>query len=516
MNQLEIRVKSAPTGVAAGTVAPDILGAAELILSQYGARTVSYLSSPRLMPDGKMIPARMSANDAYSALEEACIKMARVAVRHYSSHASLQLYSFATAVGKIFPDPVAYLARAIRSVLSDEGRAARHEVPTVSLDQPLSTLGDNAICLRDTLADPSSDSRPEEALIEQDEKAEFRAALSKAMEQLSPSYYSALQLDLERERRRERGEAVGPETDRERQNVCRARAALARLVARQCGSENVYSQIIAQPRVSRPTSKVRRNTGWNVDRQARLFERILQYTWQQRAACSEGDSPDVEEAIINEVNAPRTQEPPTPEMRRMMRVMDTYTLDDNPCAGDAAAQMLYDSARRERRAGNLEAAIKLYREAHDVQPAFYAALNEAGVLLMQLGRLREALELFLTIIDRPDSGAERYIAATNAADIYLTWYDSGRNRDRNIERATLYARMAMQRPSPMRASNLILAYVKDRYYIEARGVLEAMVSNDTAQCPAQKLLQTLAQIRDSDLIAWWYWLEEELGKEQSL
>ncbi len=516
MNQLDIRVQTAPTGTTSGSIAPELMGAAELILSQFGARTVTFLSSPRLMPDGKMIPARMSANDAYSALEEACVKMARVAVRNYTSHVSLQDYSFATALSKIFPDPVAYLARAIRSVLSDEGRAARHEVPTVSLDQPVSTLGDNAICLRDTLADPSSESRPEEVLIEQDEKAEFRAALSKAMEQLSPSYYNALQADLDRERRRERGEPVGPETDRERQNVCRARAALAKLVSRQCGRENIYSQIVAQPRAPRATPKVRRNAGWNIDRQTRLFERILQYSWQQRAAGAAGDCPNMEEAIVNEVNAPRTQEPPTPEMRRMMRVMDTYTLNDNPIAGDAAAQCLYDSARRERKAGNLESAIRLYREAYEAQPAFYAALNEASVLLMQLGRLREALEQFLLIIDRPDSGGERFIAATNAADIYLTWYDSGRNRDRNIERATLYARLAMQRPSPMRASNLILAYVKDRYYLEARQVLESMVAQNSAQCPAQKLLQTLAQIRDSDLIAWWYWLEEELGKEQSL
>ncbi len=516
MNQLDVRPKTAETGICAAGGAPELMSAAEIVLSQFGARTVTHLSTPRTMPDGKIIPARMSANDAYSVLEEACVKMARVAIRNYSTRASLQTVPFVNALGDIFPDPVAYLARAIRSVLSDEGRAARHEVSTVSLDQPLGTLGDNAICLRDTLADPSSESRPEVALIDQDEKAEFRAALSKAMEQLSPSYYEALQADLERERRRELGEAVAPETDRERQNVCRARAALARLISRQCGGDNIYSQIITQPRQSHATGTVRKNAGWNVERQNRLFQRLLHYTWQQRAAGSTGDTPDVEEAIVNEVNVPRSQEPPTAEMRRMMRVMDTYTLHDNPVAGDDFAQHLYESARCERRAGNLAKAIQLYREAFDAQPGFYAALNEAGVLLMQLGRLREALEQFLAIIDRPDGGTERFIAATNAADIYLTWYDSGRNRDRNIERATLYARMAMQRPSPMRASNLILAYVKDRYFIEAREVLESVISRNSTQCPAQKLLQTLAQIRDSDLIAWWNWLEEELGKEQSL
>jgi len=144
---------------------------------------------------------------------------------------------------------------------------------------------------------------------------------------------------------------------------------------------------------------------------------------------------------------------------------------------------------------------------------FFAAYNEVGVLLSQMGNLREALKVYLKIIEDPNAGDHRFIAATNAADIYLTWYDAGRNRERNIERALHYAQIAMQKPTPMRACNLLLAFVKDKFYLEAQKVMETVLKNNLRECPAEKFLQTLFQIRDTDLVTWWSWLDGELGRE---
>jgi TPR repeat protein len=137
-----------------------------------------------------------------------------------------------------------------------------------------------------------------------------------------------------------------------------------------------------------------------------------------------------------------------------------------------------------------------------------------GVLLIQSGNLRDALKAFLTIIEHAPKAEDRYIAATNAADIHLTWFDAGRNKERNIERAAYYAKMAMQRPTPMRACNLLLAYAKDRYFVEAQQVMDTVLKANRPECPAEKFLQTLFQIRDADLVAWWNWLDGELGKDE--
>src|SRR5436309_1142733 len=48
--------------------------AAEIVLRRLGARAISILTSPRQLEDGRWIPARLSANDCYVALEEACRK----------------------------------------------------------------------------------------------------------------------------------------------------------------------------------------------------------------------------------------------------------------------------------------------------------------------------------------------------------------------------------------------------------------------------------------------------------
>jgi len=88
-------------------------------------------------------------------------------------------------------------------------------------------------------------------------------------------------------------------------------------------------------------------------------------------------------------------------------------------------------------------------------------------------------------------------------------------KERNIERAAYYAKIAMHKPTPMRACNLILAYVKDRYYIEAQQVMNSVLQTNLPACPGDKFLQTLFQIRDADLVAWWSWLDSEIGKDEA-
>ena len=193
--------------------------------------------------------------------------------------------------------------------------------------------------------------------------------------------------------------------------------------------------------------------------------------------------------------------------------MDMYSLNDNPTTGNSHAQTLYNSAVDARNLGRIEEAIRLYKAAFEAEPSFFASLNEVGILLSHTGNLRDALKVYSSIVDHSEAGAHRYIAATNAADIYLTWFDAGRNRERNIERATYYARFAMEMPTPMRACNLLIAYVKDRYYREAHQVMDTVLRTDAEQCRSEKFPQTLFQIRDADLVAWWNWLDGEMGKE---
>jgi tetratricopeptide (TPR) repeat protein len=491
----------------------DPVQAAEIILRRFAPRAITILTNPRTLEDGRVLPARLSANDCYVAMEEACRKMARVALRKYESTPALRKMGYSQALSEIFPDPAAYLTRCIRSVVSDSERAARRDVPTVSMDQPLGGEGDNALCLRDTFADPHSDGQPETALIDQDERQQFRRALSHALQTIPKNYLAALQRDLDRDRERQNGVKVAPETDRERQTVCRARAALSEILKRECGLDNPFVRLLAQQRSSRVRQKQSTAPNWTKERQNDLFRRLMSTSWKERAAVAEHPEDNVDEAIVNDVSCAKNVAPPSPEMRQAMRVMDAYTLNDNPKSQNDAAQDLYKSAYSARGAGKLEEAIRLYRAAYEQDPCFYAALNEVGHLLTQTGNLRDALKAFLTIIERAQTGDDKYIAATNAADIYLTWFDAGRNKERNIERATHYAQMAMQRPTPMRACNLLLAYVKDRYYVEAQKVMETALKANWASCPADKFLQTLFQIRDADLIAWWNWLDGELGKD---
>lgn len=490
--------------------------AAETVLRRFGARAISMLTSPRQLEDGRWIPARLSANDCYVAMEEACRKMARVALRKYQGDPRLQAAGFAEALDEIFPDPPAYLTRCIRSVVSDAERLTRREIPTVSLDQPLAGgEGENTLSLRDTVADKEISVQPEEALLDQDERKNFRQALAKALKSIPQNYLEAIQRDMAREQERERGARVAPETDRERQTVCRARAALATILKRECGGDNPFIYLLSQQRSSRVRHKSSPSPNWSSERQQDLFRRLLNSPWQERAAKSANPEGNIEEAVVNEVSAGTTAAPPSPEMRQSMRVLDLFVLDNDPKSENPEAQALYDRAIKVRKCGKIEEAIGLYRAAYAADPKFLAAHNEVGVLLMQTGSLRDALKIYLEIVERADAGEQKYIAANNAADVYLTWFDAGRNRERNIERAAYYARIAMEHPSPMRACNLLLAYVKDHYYREAQQLMNSLLQSNLASCPPEKFLKTLFQIRDTELVSFLNWLDSEMKQENA-
>lgn len=489
----------------------DPIGAAEAILRRYGARSISMLTAGHQTEDGRRIPARLSPNDCYVALEEACRKMARVAVRNWRRDFAPDGRPLEACLDRLFPDPVAYLARAIKSVVADAGRAARRELPAVSLEQPLGGEdGDSALHLGDTLSEERSWKLPEQALLEQNDRQQFRNALLKALGTIPENYRAALQRDLARERERQSGAKVAPETDRERQTVCRARAALSEILKRECGEDNPFVRLLLQQRSSRVRRKPQPSASWTGERQEALFRKLMQSGWSERAATTTDDS--VEEAVVNEVSAASSVAPPSPEMRQAMRVLDIYTVD-YPTPRTATAQELYQRARTLRQAGKLEEALKYFRACYEAEPTFVEALNNVGNLYSQLGQLRDALKVFLSIVERDEPGDHKYIAATNAADIYLTWFDAGRNRERNIEQAIHYAKLAMQKPTPMRACNLLQAYVKDRYYEDARRVMDAVLRANAPACPSEKFLQTLFQIRDSDLISWWNWLDAEMETE---
>lgn len=483
--------------------------AAEIVLRRVGARAISILTSPRQLEDGRWIPARLSANDCYVALEESCRKMARVALRQYQSNPALQAKGFAEALGSIFPDPAAYLTRCIRSVISDAERLTRRDLPTVSLEQPIGA-GDSTLSLRDTIADEDVTARPEENLIDRDERLRFRKALALALKSIPANYLEAIQRDIARERERENGAKVVPESARERQTVCRARAALSTILKRECGIDNPFINLLAQQRSSRVRQKSSPSANWTSERQQSLFRRLMSTSWQDRAASATRPDEDIEEAVVNEVSAGSGAAAPSPEMRQSMRVLDLFVLDNDPRSADPVAQSYYDQAHRVRKSGKIEEAIRLYGAAYEADPTFLAAYNEVGVLLMQTGNLRDALRIYLNVVERPDAGDQKFIAANNAADVYLTWFDAGRTKERNIERAMYFARMAMEHPTPMRACNLLLAYVKDRYYKEAQQLMDSILQAELASCPGDRFLQTLFQIRDADLVAWLNWLDEEL------
>ncbi len=494
----------------------DLVGAAEQILRRFGARAITMLTSTRQTDDGRAIPARLSANDCYVALDEACRKVARVAMRKFSQSYAPDGREFGECLDEIFPDPPAYLARAIKSVIADEGRQVRREIPAVSLEQPLGSDDGGALHLGDTVAEHETWKLPEQALIERDEKRQFRAALSAAFTKIPANYLEALKRDIARDRKRVAGGSVAPESDRERQTVCRARAALSTILIRECGEDNPFVHLLMQQRSSRVRKKVQPTASqgtFSGERQEALFRKLMQTGWTERASDPRQLAEDkVDEAVVNYVHGASSVAPPSPEMRQAMRVLDVYTVD-KPAPKSEHARELYERARSLRQAGKPEDALKYYKACFEAEPAFIEALNEVGVVNNQLGNLRDALKSFLSIVERDPAGDHKYIAATNACDIYTTWFDAGRNKERNIEQAIHYGKLAMQKPTPMRACNLLVAYVKDRYYDDAKRVMETVLRANAPECPAERFLQTLFQIRDSDLVAWWSWLDGELGKD---
>lgn len=491
-----------------GVLAPDPVSAAEEILRCYAARAITMLTSCHNVPDERSTYCRLSANDCYVALDEACRKMARVAVNRYKKQNSG--YRFEEVLGELFPDAAAYLARAIKSVIADAERLERREPVTISLDQPIAGMNGAApLLIGDTFPETNIDKMPESSLIEQDDKKRFYASLQKSLNSIPANYLNALNRDIQREREREQGVHLLPETAKERQTICRARAALSTLLTRECGDDNPFIQNLKRQRSNRVPRKTQ-PSAWTGERQEKLFRRLMQTGWAQRDAVLPDDR--LGEALVNEVTTAGTVAPPSPEMRAAMRVMDIYTVS-HPVPSTEGAAALYSRAKQSRTAGRLEEALSLYHSCWEAEPSFIEALNNVGNLYSQLGKLREALKVFVQIIEMNPPGDHKYIAATNAADIYLTWYDAGRNRERNIELAQQYAKTAVEHPTPMRVCNLLLALVKDSYYEEAQKLLDQMMQCNAAGWSTEKFLQTLFQIRDRELISWWSWLESEMDKE---
>src|SRR5205085_4120606 len=165
-----------------------------------------------------------------------------------------------------------------------EGRAVRRDIPTISLEQPIgSEGGDNALHLGDTVSEDRSWKLPEASLVERDEKTEFRASLSHALKSIPANYLEALKRDMSRERERQLGHKISPESDRERQTVCRARAALATMLKKECGEDNPYIRLLAQRRSVRVPRKPQPSASWSGERQETLFRKLMQSGWAQRA-----------------------------------------------------------------------------------------------------------------------------------------------------------------------------------------------------------------------------------------
>jgi tetratricopeptide (TPR) repeat protein len=363
--------------------------------------------------------------------------------------------------------------------------------------------------LVDTITESREDASPELSLLQRDERMGFRTTLAQAIGRIPQNYLDALKRDIARERTKEHGSRLQPMSDQERQTLCRARAALAVILRKECGDDNPYIRLLNQQRNSRVKRKENPATSLSGQRQEALLRKLLDTGWVVRSSERVDDS--VEEAVVNYVHTASPAAPPSPEFRQSMRVLDLYKMDF-PTPRTSPAAELYARARASREAGQLEDALRCYKACFDAEPTFTEALSEVGVMHSQMGNLRDALKIYLSIVERNASGEHRCRAATNASDIYLTWFDAGRQREKNIELAIKYALMAMERPTPMRACNLILAYAKDRFFEQARDVLHDLLDRKLAECPTDRLLQTLFQIRDSDLVIWWDWLDTELEK----
>ena len=128
---------------------------------------------------------------------------------------------------------------------------------------------------------------------------------------------------MAREREREDGAKVAPETDRERQTVCRARAALSEILKRECGPDNPFIRLLAQQRSSRVRQKSSPSANWSSERQQQSVPAPAEHVLAgARAQTPRIPDENIEEAVVNEVSAGANAAPPSPEMRQSMRVLD--------------------------------------------------------------------------------------------------------------------------------------------------------------------------------------------------
>ena len=119
VSNIAIHAHAAVRELDSSTGDADPVGVADQILRKFGPRAITMLTSGRVAAEGRALPARLSANDCYVALDEACRKMARVAIRKFRQDYAPHGREIDESLQEIFPDPAAYLARAIKSVIAD-------------------------------------------------------------------------------------------------------------------------------------------------------------------------------------------------------------------------------------------------------------------------------------------------------------------------------------------------------------------------------------------------------------
>jgi len=89
---------------------------AQIIRERYGARAVSIVTDPERA-------GRLSVNDVWVALYDACHKMSRVALRRHEARGGDD--DTPLALETLFPEPLAYLICSLLSVVQDARRVRR-------------------------------------------------------------------------------------------------------------------------------------------------------------------------------------------------------------------------------------------------------------------------------------------------------------------------------------------------------------------------------------------------------
>jgi len=494
---------------------------AQIIRERYGARAVSIVTGPERA-------GRLSVNDAWVALYDACHKMSRVALRRHEARGGDD--DTPLALETLFPEPLAYLICSLLSVVQDARRIGRIEKAeadrTTSLDAGLSNLdgaganGSFSPMLARRLVEDRALLLPEAALLHAQERQDWKInarALDAAARALPAAQTEVILADLRR--RRLLQSALPPASDVQRQRLRRARKALAKRAecllraSETCESEPPwFGDKAGAVRVNRssprravgalpvPTTE----EGWDEKRLGALLrERFGDAAWTERVTSPNGD---VEEAVVHDIGG--GGDAPSAALRAAVRVMDRAALKASPVPRTEAAQTLWDEGRSLRKQGKLEEATRAFRACNRAEPSFSPARIAGGVTLFRLGRLAEARDLYLDVARNPNAGADRFVAASNVSEVYLTWFRTGHgDKERNLNLALYWATRGLEQPTPARAVNLLLAYVEDRRFREATGALRALLVARPETCPPDALLRTLSQIQEPSLLAWWRWLE---------